>query len=365
MQGTEPITVHYKSRAGTRVSRERLLEVVASIGKVIAVSGSLQAVMDVVAEECARLTRADGATIFMVENQRLTAKSAVGILGFAMLEVPLNGGVPSHAVKLKRAVRSAGADMEDGTLRRVSSKSGARASVSAPFFFGGAEHAIGGVLHVASLSPEAFTGEDEDTIQMFADVVGSAIQNARQYDQAMRESREDALTSLLNRRAFEEHARMLKKEQLNHQQPYSLILFDVDRLKGINDRYGHPAGDDALRRVALAARLHVRKSDIVYRLGGDEFAVLLPQTTLGVAEEVARRIEAAVREQSVEGQKLSVSTGICEANTNESVPLLLTRTDQLMYLAKRRHHREDEDALPAHVPSEKTQPGLATRRPAV
>src|ERR1700742_3181240 len=83
MQGTEPITMHYKSRAGTRVSRERLLEVIASVGKVITVSGSLQAVMDVVAEECARLTRADGATIFMMENQRLTAKSAVGTLGFA------------------------------------------------------------------------------------------------------------------------------------------------------------------------------------------------------------------------------------------------------------------------------------------
>ena len=363
MQGTEPITMHYKSRAGTRVSRERLLEVIASVGKVIPVSGSLQAVMDVVAEECARLTRADGATIFMMENQRLTAKSAVGTLGFAMLEVPLNGGVPSHAVKLKRAVRSTDADMDDGTLRRVSSKSGARASVSAPFFFG-AEHAIGGVLHVASLSPEAFNGEDEDTIQIFADLVGSAIQNARQYDQAIRESREDALTSLLNRRAFEEHARMLKKEQVNHQQPYGLILFDVDHLKAINDRYGHPAGDEAIRRVALAARLHVRKSDIVYRLGGDEFAVLLPQTTLPVAEEVAQRIESAVLEQSIEGQQLSVSTGACEADAHESVPLLLTRTDQVMYQAKHRRHGEDDNAVPSYVPSsDKTQPGLVMRRP--
>lgn len=361
MPETEPITMHYRSRAGTRVSRERLLEVIASIGKVIAVSGSLQAVMDVVAEECARLTRANGATIFLAENQRLTAKSAVGILGFTMLEVPLNSGVPSHAVKLKRAVRSSEAEMEDGTLRRVSSKSGARASVSAPFFFG-VEQAIGGVLYVVSQSPDAFNGEDEDTIQMFADMVGSAIQNARQYDQAVRESREDALTGLLNRRAFEEHARMLKKEQLNHRQPYSLILFDVDRLKSINDRYGHPAGDEAIRRVTGAARQHVRKSDIVYRLGGDEFAVLLPQTTLGVAAEVARRIEASVREQRIESHALSVSTGVCEASASESVPLLLTRTDQLMYQAKRRHHADDEDLVPGHL-SDKTQPGLVTRYP--
>lgn len=361
MPGIEPITVHYRPRAGARVSRDRLLEVISGIGKVIAVSGSLQAVLDVVADECARLTRADGATIFLAENQRLTAKSAVGTLGFTMLEVPLNSGVPSHAVKLKRAVRSTDVDMEDGTLRRVSSKSGARASVTAPFFFG-VEQTIGGVLHVVSHSPDAFGGEDQDTIQMFADIVGSAIQNARQYDQAVRESREDALTGLLNRRAFEEHARMLKKEQLNHRQPYGLILFDLDHLKTINDRHGHPAGDEVIRRVAAAARLHVRKSDIVYRLGGDEFAVLLPQTTLGVAAEVARRLEAAVRSERCEGYALSVSTGTCEANPNESVPLLLTRADQLMYGAKRRHHMEDDDPEADYLP-DKTRPELAARRP--
>ncbi|HEY4128747.1 MAG TPA: sensor domain-containing diguanylate cyclase [Gammaproteobacteria bacterium] len=324
-------------RTGTRVGRERLLEVVTSIGKVMTVSGSLQAVMDVVAEECARLTRADGATIFMVENQRLTAKAAVGILGFALLEMPLGGGPHGHAVKLKRAVRSSDAQQEDQTLRRVSSRSGSRSSVSAPFFFGH-EAAIAGILHMASLQPDAFSAEDEDVSQMFADIVASAIQNARQYDQAVRESREDALTGLLNRRAFEEHARMLKKEQVHHDKPYSLILFDVDNLKTINDEHGHPAGDEAIRMVATAARMRVRKSDIVYRLGGDEFAVLLPQTGLEAALEIAKRVESAATEQSLHGHALSISSGSCEAEPHESVPLLLTRTDQLMYLAKRLRH---------------------------
>ncbi|HEX4299525.1 MAG TPA: sensor domain-containing diguanylate cyclase [Gammaproteobacteria bacterium] len=332
-----PSTSATEPRAGARVSRERLLEVIASIGKVMTVSGSLQAVMDVVSEECTRLTRADGATIFMVENQRLTAKSAVGILGFALLEMPLSGGSPSHAVKLRRAVRSSDAQQEDQTLRRVSSRSGSRSSVSAPFYFG-REPAVAGVLHMASLQPDAFTDEDEDIIQMFADMVASAIQNARQYDQVVRESREDALTGLLNRRAFEEHARMLKKEQVHHDKPYSLILFDINDLKIINDENGHPAGDEAIRLVATAARMRVRKSDIVYRLGGDEFAILLPQTGLAAAEEVSKRVEASVMEQFASGRPLSVSSGTCEAACNESVPLLLTRTDQLMYLAKRLRH---------------------------
>jgi diguanylate cyclase (GGDEF)-like protein len=347
-------------RAGEHVSRERLLEVISSIGKVMTVSGSLQAVMDVVAEECARLTRADGATIFMVENQRLTAKSAVGILGFVMLEMPLSGSSPSHAIRSKRAVRCADPQQEDQALRRVSSRSGTRASVTAPFAFGVGE-AVAGVLHVASLSPDAFTVEDIDIIQMFADVVASAIQNARQYDQAVRESREDALTGLLNRRAFEEHARMLKKEQANHAKPYSLILFDIDRLKDVNDQFGHPAGDEVLRVVAQAARQRVRKMDIVYRLGGDEFAVLLPQTALTAAQEVARRVGAAVMEKTAYGRNLSVSTGTCESELHESVPLLLTRTDQLMYQAKRRHHGQYEEGMP-FVP-ERTHPELVLRQP--
>lgn len=336
MRDPEPVpdTVRTGEHAGKHARRERLLDVIGSIGKVMAVSGSLQAVMDVVAEECARLTHADGATIFMVENKRLTAKSAVGILGFSMLEVPLGNGLPSHAVKLGRSVRCSDSETDDRTLRRMSSRHGTRSSVSAPFVFG-TENEIAGVLHVASVDQGAFTSEDEEIIQILANVVGSAIQNARQYDQAIRESREDSLTGLLNRRAFEEHSRMLKKEQINHQQPYSLILFDADGLKTINDRYGHIIGDEALKIIAFSARIQLRKSDIVYRLGGDEFAVLLPQTTLRVAQEAAKRIEAAVAERCVQDWQLSISTGACEADANESVPLLITRTDQLMYAAKR------------------------------
>lgn len=324
------------SAGKTVVHSERLLAAIASIGKVMAVSGSLQSVMDVVAEECTRLTRADGATIFMVENSRLSAKAAIGILGFAMLEVPMgNNSLPSHAVALRHVVCCTDSETDDRTLRRVSSRAGTRSSVSAPFTFGDQQEIVG-VLHVASVLQNSFTDEDAEIIQIFANVVGSAIQNARQYDQAVRESREDALTGLLNRRAFEEHVRMLKKEQINHEQPYSLLLFDVDKLKHINDRYGHITGDKALKQVASCARAQVRKSDIVYRLGGDEFAVLLPQTRLHVAQVAAKRIEKSIAEKSTNGWPLSISTGTCEAIPHESIPLLVTRTDQLLYKAKHR-----------------------------
>lgn len=337
---------------GAHVSRNQLLDVIASIGKVMTVSGSLQAVMDVVAEECARLTGADGATIFMLQNNRLTAKAAVGIVGFAMLDVPMGNSLPSHAVRQKQAVRCVDSETDDRTLRRVSSRAGSRSSVSAPFVFGPGQE-IAGVLHVASTVRDGFTREDEEIIQIFANVVGFAIQNAMQYDQAVRESREDPLTGLLNRRAFDEHLRMLKKEQLIHRQRYCLILYDVDRLKTINDLYGHPAGDEALRLVALSARAQLRKSDVVYRLGGDEFAVLMPQTSLAFAREAARRIEDAVHTRQIRNCQLSVSTGTCEADRTESIPLLITRADQLLYQAKRQRLKSPQSkpasGHPAHL----------------
>jgi diguanylate cyclase (GGDEF)-like protein len=319
---------------GAHVPRSRLLDVIASIGKVMTVSRNLQAVMDAVAEECTRLTGADGATIFMLQNNRLTAKAAVGIVGFAMLDVPMGNCLPSHAVRQKQTVRCVDSKMGDRTLRRMSGNGGSQSSVSAPLVFG-PDQEVAGVLHVASTARNGFTREDEEIIQIYANLVGSAIQNAMQYDQAVRESREDPLTGLLNRRAFDEHLRMLKKEQIFHRQRHCLMFYDVDRLKTINDLYGHPVGDEALRLVAFATRVQLRKSDVVYRLGGDEFAVLMPQTRLAVAREAAHRIEAAVHERRIKDWRLSISTGTCEASPNESIPLLITRADQLLYWAKR------------------------------
>jgi diguanylate cyclase (GGDEF)-like protein len=319
---------------GTHVPRSRLLDVIESIGKVMTVSRSLQSVMDVVADECARLTGADGATIFMLQNNRLTAKAAVGIVGFAMLDVPMGNSLPSHAVRQKQTVRCLDSKIENRTLQRMPSNSSSQSSVSAPFVFG-PDQEIAGVLHVASTARNGFTREDEEIIQIYANLMGYAIQNAMQYDQAVRESREDPLTGVLNRRAFDEHLRMLKKEQIFHQQHHCLMFYDVDRLKAINDHYGHPVGDEALRLVAFATRVQLRKSDVVYRLGGDEFAVLMPQTRLPVARAAAHRIEAAVHERRIKDWRLSISTGVCEADPNESIPRLITRADQLLYRSKR------------------------------
>jgi len=156
------------------------------------------------------------------------------------------------------------------------------------------------------------------------------------------DARHDGLTGLLNRRAF---SMIMERELLRarrHDSPVCLMLIDADDFKVINDHYGHPAGDQALRELAYVVRTHVRRaSDAVGRYGGEEFIVLLPDTPAEVASELAEKIRLAVMNHKVPGPEgkpfgLSVSIGVARqsdyANTAEE---LLSRADEALYAAKR------------------------------
>ena len=141
----------------------------------------------------------------------------------------------------------------------------------------------------------------------------------------------DMLTQVPNRRHFHElAARLLASPSAAGT---SLLMFDVDHFKGINDRFGHQAGDDALRDVAASLRCCLRQGDVAGRLGGDEFVVMLADTPAGDALSVAARIVgplAARREVP-----LGLSFGVVQVQPGESVDSALHRADQALYEAKR------------------------------
>ena len=105
--------------------------------------------------------------------------------------------------------------------------------------------------------------------------------------------------------------------------PSSLVYFDVNGLKAINDTYGHTAGDEGLLRVANVLREHVRDVDVVGRLGGDEFGVIMVQTDIGLAFEKAQRLAGAIREHPFawDGNEigLEVAQGVYASKPGESV----------------------------------------------
>ncbi len=145
----------------------------------------------------------------------------------------------------------------------------------------------------------------------------------------------DALTGLLNRRAFLEagEAEVVRARRYSH--PLAVGFVDLDNFKQLNDTQGHEAGDRALREVASALRDSLRATDIVARLGGDEFALLLPETAPDVAGEVSGKIGKALENALGRHSPVSASIGLaCFENPQGAFAPMLKKADALMYETK-------------------------------
>jgi len=152
----------------------------------------------------------------------------------------------------------------------------------------------------------------------------------------------DALTGLVNRRAFESHLRRAIATAGEQGCRHALLYFDLDRFKAVNDHAGHVAGDELLRQLSSKLRRLLREHDTLARLGGDEFAVLLEDCTSAHATLVAEKVRAAVANFAFEwqGETFRVGTSIGQVDfdgtTGMSMAELLMRADEMCYLAKAR-----------------------------
>jgi len=157
--------------------------------------------------------------------------------------------------------------------------------------------------------------------------------------QAEQMARRDALTGLLNRRAFYELAEPAWNNAQRHQRNICALLLDVDHFKRINDRFGHSEGDKVLGDVARTMQQELRSFDILARWGGEEFIILLPETSFDEARAVAERIrcniESMIQRQSDPSIRISASLGIA-ANSELAISLegLIDQADQQLYAAK-------------------------------
>lgn len=150
---------------------------------------------------------------------------------------------------------------------------------------------------------------------------------------AEREARSDALTGLLNRRGLDEalHAALARQGA-----PLSVLVFDLDHFKRVNDRFGHLTGDAVLREVAALLRANLRGGDLLGRWGGEEFVVLLPGVPACTAHAIAERLRTRLLAQvSVRGEPITASVGVSSATGEDSALSLLARADAALYAAKR------------------------------
>jgi diguanylate cyclase (GGDEF)-like protein len=180
-----------------------------------------------------------------------------------------------------------------------------------------------------------FSDADVRQLETLALRAGPAIENARRFREAKQLADLDALTGLHNRRYFHETLSRECARAHRYERKLSLIVFDLDDFKEVNDRIGHLAGDAALAEAAERVRDVVRTADISCRVGGDEFAVILPESSLEDADQLYRRILNAVSARPLgQAGKLYLSAGVAELRPEDDPVSFFQRADEALYRAK-------------------------------
>ena len=201
-----------------------------------------------------------------------------------------------------------------------------------------------GSLCAIDTRPRAFSDEQIAQLSSFGALVVAELELRTL-------AHRDALTGSLNRRAFVEGATCEINRLVRYGHPTSLIVFDIDHFKQVNDTFGHPGGDEILRSVTRACGESLRDIDFLGRVGGEEFAVCLPQTDLAQAMICAERLRTAIAAAKATDRELpqvTASFGVAQVGATETYGEWFARADRAMYLAKRngRNRCQADDCPP-------------------
>jgi two-component system cell cycle response regulator len=196
----------------------------------------------------------------------------------------------------------------------------------------------GALLAVIMIEGRGISAFPQDVLAFFGMLAGQAalaIENATLYARMVTLSITDGLTGLANYRHYMERSETEFARSRRYGRPLSLIYLDLDHFKEFNDRHGHLNGDEALRRLAVVLRNGLRDADIPVRCGGEEFAVILPETEIDEAVNLAERLRTSVESTWAAEGHLTVSIGVATlTDTMESFQELIKNADQALYQAK-------------------------------
>jgi diguanylate cyclase (GGDEF)-like protein len=322
----------------TSPSTAQLRAIIRTQTEVVAGDLDPEAIMQLIAERAQELTRASSGLIELAEGEEMvyavTTGEATPYLGMRLQKATsLSGRCVIEGQVLRSDDTASDERVDAEACRRVNAGS----MICVPLSHN--DETVG-VLKVYAPQANHFDDGDVETLELLSDLIAAHLSHANLYEAETRHSRRDALTNLPNRRAFEERLPIELARAARSGRPLALVLLDLDGFKGVNDRLGHPAGDEVLRRVAGILD-ESRAADDCFRIGGDEFAILMPETEAIHARTAAERVATQIRSAKLGDGKIGASYGIA-ASTNRNTDVLVAAADRVLLAAKDRlygrHH---------------------------
>ncbi|RMH48014.1 MAG: GGDEF domain-containing protein [Gammaproteobacteria bacterium] len=184
-----------------------------------------------------------------------------------------------------------------------------------------------------------FSDFDLQVMEWLVSVSVFPIRNALLYQEALAASLKDGLTGVGNRRAFDDTLKREFQKSRRNGRPMSLIVFDIDHFKKINDTIGHSGGDIVLKQVAQTLQKNLRISDQIFRYGGEEFVILLTDTDLPTARLVAERLRQSIEALPIAINdnnriRVTISGGVTAIHDQDTPEAIFQRADNALYQAK-------------------------------
>ncbi|HEY6771167.1 MAG TPA: sensor domain-containing diguanylate cyclase [Solirubrobacterales bacterium] len=312
-------------------SRDRLMAIIKTQSEIASSDLDTDQVMHLTATRAQEITDATSAVIELPEGDEMvyavTSGEATPYLGIRMDRRSTLSGL---ALDRDQVLYCEDTEIDPRVDRRASRRVNLRSMICVPLKHQG--QAVG-VLKVYSPSPRHFGPADVETLNLLSEAISAHLAHASLFELAAKEGRTDALTGLFNRRAYEERRVIEAARSARYGRPLALCIFDLDGFKAVNDRYGHPAGDEVLRGVADVIGSS-RLTDDAFRIGGDEFAVLMPETKLDGGKIAGKRLADAIAQAKLGDGTVTASYGM--AATVGDALSLHDAADRALLAAKRK-----------------------------